>query len=111
MFKISKKLRVFVINYPSRETKFSKNCSFKEKPLFFFLWTVSLKFGRKFAVSRVFLSRNLKHVLVSLKLEGFWWNGRPYTRLGPRAGAAADKGFIRVIFDQFNGRNLIKKCS
>ena len=55
----------------------------------------------------------MKTVVVSLKPEGFWWNRRPFTLLGPRAGAEAgaeaDKGSIRVIFDQFNGRNLIKK--
>ena len=66
MSKISKKLRVFVLHYPSRETKFSKNCSFKGKPPFF-LWTVSVKLGRKFVVSRVFWRRNLKPVVVSLK--------------------------------------------
>ena len=48
------------------------------------------------------------------------FSGRESTRrhfpgLGPRAGAEAgaeaDKGFISVIFDQFNVRDLIKKCS
>ena len=50
-------MRVFVLDYPYRETKLSKNCSFNGKPFFFLIvcvWAVSMKLGRKFAVSRVF---------------------------------------------------------
>ena len=34
---------------------------------------------------------------------------RHFPGLGPRAGAEADKGFISVMFDQFNVRDITKK--
>ena len=58
-----------------------------ETSLFFFFFQVSVKLGPKMVVSRVFWSKNLKPVVVSLKPGGFWWSWRPYTWLGPRAGA------------------------
>ena len=65
--------------------------SVETRPYFFiFCGRYSVKLGRKICGIHVFLEQELENLWwYSLKPGDFWWNGRPYTRLGPRASAPA----------------------
>ena len=65
-------------------------------------------FGEHFFQGRALLGENFFCRDLSV-FSGGESTRRQFPGLGPRAGAEADKGFISVIFDQFNVRDLIKK--